>query len=126
MPFIRYEVGDVVTAPREEPCPCGCAFPRIDVLQGRADDWLYSADGERVSPLIFVIASIPGVQRVQSGDPEKRRKARPRSHGAGHADRRQAGRAHSAAIRQNAAGHLRDFIPQQSGKMRRVISEIEK
>lgn len=61
MPFIRYQVDDVVTKHKSDLCPCGCHFPRIDVIQGRADDWLYSADGRKVSPLIFVIASIPGV-----------------------------------------------------------------
>lgn len=65
MPFIRYEVDDMVTPPRDDPCPCGCTFPRIDVIQGRADDWLYSLDGKKVSSLIFVIASIPGVMQYR-------------------------------------------------------------
>lgn len=65
MPFIRYEVGDVVTAPRDTPCPCGCTFPRLDMLEGRADDWLLATDGTRVSPLIFVIASVPGVRQYR-------------------------------------------------------------
>lgn len=72
MPFIRYRVGDVVSLPEpiqregySSRCACGCDFPRIRVLQGRADDWLYSADGRRISPLIFVVASIPGVQQYR-------------------------------------------------------------
>ena len=65
MPFIRYRIDDVVTLPKDEPCACGCPFPRIDVIQGRADDWLYSADGKKVSPLVFVIASIPGVMQYR-------------------------------------------------------------
>ncbi len=69
MPFIRYEVGDVVSAPQETGCTCGCTFPRLQVLQGRADDWLYTAEGKRVSPLIFVVASIPGVQQYRMIQP---------------------------------------------------------
>jgi phenylacetate-CoA ligase len=72
MPFIRYQVGDVISLPDPlqqagdaSRCPCGCNFPRIRVIQGRADDWLYSADGRRISPLIFIIASIPGVQQYR-------------------------------------------------------------
>ncbi len=65
MPFIRYEVGDVLSVAENVPCPCGCTFPRIKVLQGRADDWLHGADGHKISPLIFVIASIPGVQQYR-------------------------------------------------------------
>lgn len=65
MPFIRYEVGDVVTTIQPEACACGCTFPRIGVVQGRADDGLFTADGRRISPLIFVVASIPGVQQYR-------------------------------------------------------------
>ncbi len=65
MPFIRYELDDMMTAPKDDPCPCGCTFPRVDVIQGRSDDWLYSVDGKKVSPLVFVIASIPGVMQYR-------------------------------------------------------------
>ncbi|MFA5275757.1 MAG: hypothetical protein WC417_02560 [Candidatus Omnitrophota bacterium] len=65
MPFIRYELNDVVTAPIEQPCPCGCTFPRIKVLNGRLDDWLYAADGRKISPLLFVIGDIPGVSQYR-------------------------------------------------------------
>ena len=130
MPFIRYEVGDVVTAPREEPCPCGCAFPRIDVLQGRADDWLYSADGKRVSPLIFVIASIPGVQQYRMIQKAYEHIIVEILPGVGF----------NQETLKNVEKHVHEvmgpgmridvkqveLIPQQSGKMRRVISEIEK
>ena len=65
MPFIRYEVGDVLTAPNDDPCPCGCNFPRIDVLQGRADDWLYSVDGKRISPMDITVARVTGVKQYR-------------------------------------------------------------
>lgn len=65
MPFIRYEVGDIITAPRNTPCSCGCNFPRVDVVQGRADDWLYAADGKRISPMDITIARVTGVQQYR-------------------------------------------------------------
>lgn len=129
MPFIRYVVGDVITAPSTTPCPCGCSFPRIEVLQGRADDWLYAADGKRVSPLIFVVASIKGVQQyrmIQKAYDHLIVEILPSA-------------AYTDETLQKVKEHvvevmgpgLRveavkvDQIPQQSGKMRRVISEIE-
>jgi phenylacetate-CoA ligase len=65
MPFIRYDIGDVLSAPTDEPCPCGCTFPRIEVVQGKADDWLYTTDGKQVSSMAFIIASIPGVKQYR-------------------------------------------------------------
>jgi phenylacetate-CoA ligase len=65
MPFIRYEVGDIVTAPRDAHCACGCTFPCIDIVQGREDDWLYAADGRRVSPMDITIARIRGVTQYR-------------------------------------------------------------
>lgn len=65
MPFIRYEVGDIVTAPRDTPCSCGCNFPRIDILQGREDDWLYAADGRRISPMDITVARVRGVEQYR-------------------------------------------------------------
>ncbi len=128
MPFIRYEVGDIVTAPQNDPCPCGCAFPRLDVLQGRADDWLYAIDGKKVSPLIFVVASIPGVQQyrmIQKTYDQLIVEILP-------------GPEYSELTLKHVSDHVLevmgpginvevvkvDSIPQQSGKMRRVISEI--
>lgn len=129
MPFIRYEVGDLVTVPNEAICPCGCAFPRISIVQGRADDWLYRGDGTRVSPLIFVIASIKGVQQyrmIQKAYDHLIIEILP-------------GPGYSETTLQDVRDHvldvmgqnmridvdLVDSIPRQSGKMRRVISEIE-
>lgn len=65
MPFIRYEVGDVMTVPDDAPCPCGCNFPRISIIQGRQDDWLYAVDGRRISPLDVTVARVAGVQQYR-------------------------------------------------------------
>lgn len=129
MPFIRYEVGDVVTAPEEELCSCGCAFPRISVVQGRADDWLYAVDGTRVSPLIFVVASIKGVQQyrmIQKAYDHLIVEILP-GPGYGEATLREV-RDHVLEVmgrNMRIDVNLVDKIPQQAGKMRRVISEIE-
>jgi len=65
MPFIRYEVGDVMTVPHDAPCSCGCNFPRINIIQGRQDDWLHALDGRRISPLDITIARVTGVQQYR-------------------------------------------------------------
>jgi phenylacetate-CoA ligase len=55
-PFIRFEIGDLVTLGRE-PCPCGTPFRLITELSGRSDDYL-PVEGiqerqVRVHPLTF-------------------------------------------------------------------------
>lgn len=129
MPIIRYEVGDVVAAPRDEPCSCGCTFPRIDVLQGRADDWLYTLDGKRISPLIFVVASIPGVRQYRMIQKAYDRLIVEILPGVDYSDRTlQETEKHVIEV-MGPGVHVQvvkvDKIPRQSGKMRRVISEID-
>ncbi|MBU0518788.1 hypothetical protein KJ564_07605 [bacterium] len=130
MPFIRYEVGDVVTAPEEDLCSCGCTFPRMKMLQGRADDWLYRPDRTKVSPLIFVVASIRGVRQyrmIQKAFDHLIVEILP-------------GKYFDEATLPEVSKHVTEVmgdgvkietkavetIPQQAGKMRRVISEIPK
>ncbi len=45
MPFIRYEIGDVGAAVREEGCACGCTLPILGALEGRYWDWVVTAAG---------------------------------------------------------------------------------
>ncbi len=45
MPFIRYEIGDVGAAVREEGCACGCTLPVLGALEGRYWDWVVTAAG---------------------------------------------------------------------------------
>ena len=52
MPLIRYRVGDVGIS-SDEQCPCGRTLPLMEVLEGRADDFLVTLGGKLVSPLIF-------------------------------------------------------------------------
>jgi phenylacetate-CoA ligase len=129
MPIIRYEVGDVIAAPNEEPCSCGCTFPRIDVLQGRADDWLYTPDGKRISPLIFVVASIPGVLQYRMIQKTYDRLIVEILPGPGYSDETLKKTAEHVIEVMGPGVNVEvvevDEIPRQSGKMRRVISEID-
>jgi phenylacetate-CoA ligase len=61
MPLIRYRVGDVGRLSADvTPCACGRALPRLDSIEGRVDDVLYTADGRRVGRLDPVFkAGIP-------------------------------------------------------------------
>jgi len=129
MPFIRYEVGDMLAAYRENPCPCGCTFPLVDVIQGREDDWLCLPDGKRFSPMAFEVSAIPGIKQyrvIQKDYDQLFVEVIP-------------GFDFMNRTRENVREHLQkivgpsmrvrvskvDHIPQQSGKMRRFISEIE-
>lgn len=131
MPFIRYELDDMVTAPTNDPCACGCSFPRIDVIQGRSDDWLYSVDGKKVSPLVFVIASIPGVRQYRMIQKTYDHLLVEILPGNGfNGETIQKIKAHVIEVMGPGLRvdvHQVEKIPKQkSGKLRRVISEIEK
>jgi len=52
MPLIRYELEDVAV-PVNDDCPCGITLPIIRSVEGRADDFLITADGKKVSPTVF-------------------------------------------------------------------------
>ena len=129
MPFIRYKVDDILTSPKEDLCPCNCTFPRVDVIRGRADDRLYSIDGKKVSPLVFVIASIPGVMRyriIQKKFDHLVVEILPESG----FDNRTLEKVKAHVLEVMGPGMQVDVnqvnkIPKQSGKLRRGISEIE-
>jgi len=69
-PFIRYEMGDIVTV-TTEPCACGSPLPSI-IVEGRNDDILRftNLDGQSVpiAPMALwsVIEDTPGVYRFQA------------------------------------------------------------
>jgi phenylacetate-CoA ligase len=52
-PMIRYQIGDMAQWAAAGPCACGVPYPRIERLEGRADDMLTTEDGTRVSS-VFV------------------------------------------------------------------------
>ncbi|MBC2717010.1 MAG: phenylacetate--CoA ligase family protein [Desulfobacteraceae bacterium] len=50
MPFIRYQVGDIVRL-IDEPCDCNRNFRRINMLDARGSDIVHLPDGNKVSSL---------------------------------------------------------------------------
>ena len=66
LPLIRYEITDRVRV-IDEPCPCGCAFTRIDDIEGRLDHVFTYADGTVVHPHVFrsPISQVPEVVEYQ-------------------------------------------------------------
>lgn len=51
LPFIRYEVGDIVTM-AASPCRCGSKFPRVERIEGRTADTFWIEEGGRYRQLI--------------------------------------------------------------------------
>lgn len=51
LPFIRYEVGDIVTM-ATEPCRCGSQLPRVERIEGRTADTFWIEDQGRYRQLI--------------------------------------------------------------------------
>ncbi len=69
MPFIRYDQGDIVTL-RDEPCPCGSNFLRIELQEGRESDVIRLPSGNQVSvlrltSLIFRLEGISQFRFIQ-------------------------------------------------------------
>jgi len=76
MPLIRYRLGDRVSM-ENKPCPCGCSFPRIRKIVGRADDLLRLPTGEWVHPVVAAcgVVDLHGVEFfriIQKGTREYR------------------------------------------------------
>lgn len=64
MPFIRYRIGDRVQV-SSDACPCGCAFPVIERIEGRLDDYILTPDGRYVTGLSVLFRGVPAVREAQ-------------------------------------------------------------
>jgi phenylacetate-CoA ligase len=63
MPLIRYRVGDRgISSMSETPCLCHRTLPRIDTIEGRVDDFLFTNDGRRVGRLSQVLKNKPVIE----------------------------------------------------------------
>jgi len=64
MPLIRYRVGDRAVAKAGD-CPCGCAFPLIERIEGRIEDYVRTPDGRFVGRLDHLFKDARGVREAQ-------------------------------------------------------------
>lgn len=67
MPLIRYKIGDA-GIPADEECPCGRKLSLMKGMEGRADDFLVTTDGQIVSPLIlfpYPFEGVPGIMQFK-------------------------------------------------------------
>jgi phenylacetate-CoA ligase len=68
MPLIRYRVGDFAKT-EEGTCACGCAFPLIDRIEGRIEDYLRTPDGRFVGRLDHLFKGVEHVVEAQIVQP---------------------------------------------------------
>ena len=64
MPFIRYRIGDCAT-PKDGACSCGCAFPLIERVEGRIEDYVRTPDGRAVGRLDHLFKEARHVREAQ-------------------------------------------------------------
>jgi phenylacetate-CoA ligase len=66
MPFIRYELGDIVVLSKEK-CSCGKSFPLIKLIQGRSNDFITLPSGKIMPPipLIITLEKIEGISQFK-------------------------------------------------------------
>jgi phenylacetate-CoA ligase len=67
MPFIRYKVGDV-GIPTDRTCPCGCAYPLMESIEGRVADYIKTPEGILISGISLTenfALQLPGIKQMQ-------------------------------------------------------------
>ncbi|MER3441990.1 MAG: hypothetical protein C4296_11575 [Gemmataceae bacterium] len=137
-PFIRYELGDVVTM-SPLPCPCGSPLPLILKVEGRTDEVVWIRDGDRlrrVHPYVFVdcLDEYPAVGWYQLVQTERNRFVLRASPAPG----RQVSREELTAVLQRGLKYfgiadlvrvdieiVPDLAPDpRSGKLKRIVSLV--
>ena len=53
MPLIRYRIGDSIEGIEYSKCKCGSTWPRLVGLSGRIDEFIETALGNKISPLVL-------------------------------------------------------------------------
>jgi phenylacetate-coenzyme A ligase PaaK-like adenylate-forming protein len=137
-PFIRYEIGDVVTM-SPTPCPCGSPFPLILNVEGRTDEVVWVRDGDRfrqVHPYVFIdvldeYAPLGWYQLVQQGRNHFLLRAVPAPHR--HLSREELHRVLERGLRRFGLTGLLDVDVEiterltpdpKSGKLKRITSQV--
>lgn len=64
MPLIRYRIGDRALSKRGT-CSCGCAFPLIERIEGRIEDYVRTPDGRYVGRLDHLLKDVRHVREAQ-------------------------------------------------------------
>ncbi|MBA2346740.1 MAG: phenylacetate--CoA ligase family protein [Solirubrobacterales bacterium] len=64
MPLIRYRVGDVAVK-REGLCACGRAFPLVERVEGRIEDYVVTPEGRRIGRLDQVFKDTQHIREAQ-------------------------------------------------------------
>lgn len=64
-PLLRYRTGDAVGPTPTEPCSCGRAFPRLCMVDGRAEDSFVAADGRLIPLPSIVLDDLDGLVEAQ-------------------------------------------------------------
>jgi phenylacetate-CoA ligase len=69
MPLIRFRIGDVVR-PGNKKCACGRAYPVIDKIVGRTDDYVITPSGKLIGRLDHIFKGINNVIEAQIYQPD--------------------------------------------------------
>lgn len=64
MPLIRYDTNDTVRISHRS-CPCGRAFPVIDSIDGRLEDYIATDSGKYIGGITIVFDGIPNIIEAQ-------------------------------------------------------------
>ena len=65
-PFIRYKTGDIGSLD-DRTCPCGRGLPLLKEVNGRTNDFLVTARGEKIHDAAFatVLREVPGIRQFK-------------------------------------------------------------
>jgi len=64
MPFIRYDIGDVITVSKEK-CPCGRESTVVKQIDGRIEDYIVTADSKRIGRMDHIFKDMVNIKESQ-------------------------------------------------------------
>ena len=54
-----------MSVPSDEPCPCGRAFPRFGLVNGRTEELVWTSDGRPLPLASAIVDDLTGLREVQ-------------------------------------------------------------